>query len=84
MKRPKQVKFEKWQMGKTPEETLSNTIAAMGIDAEEFAVRALLPITRTSQVIAGVAPVTVQMEIGFGRVVRQHWPWGGVKWDWDD
>ena len=69
------MKLKKWQLGKTPEETLEKTIASLGIDAEEFAMRGGLPITRLKQVIAGAASVSREMARGFERVVGEKWPW---------
>ena len=71
------MKLKKWQPGRTPEETLSKTIAALGIDAEEFAMRGCLPITRVQQVIAGAASVSREMARGFERAVGEKWPWWG-------
>jgi len=46
----------------------------MGIDAEEFAMRACVPITRLQQVIAGAASVSREMADGFRRAVGEQWP----------
>lgn len=69
------MKLKKWQLGRTPEETLSKTIAALGIDAEEFAMRGGVPITRLEMVIAGAASVSREMARGFERAVGETWPW---------
>ena len=69
------MKLKKWQWGRTPEETLNRTIAAMGISAEEFAMRCGVPITRLQQVVAGVVPVSRGMAYRLERAVGEKWPW---------
>jgi plasmid maintenance system antidote protein VapI len=69
------VKQKKWITGRTPQGTLEKTIASLGIDAEEFAMRGGIPITRFKQVLAGTASVSRDMARGFERAVGEKWPW---------
>ena len=79
------MKPKKWQLGRTPEETLEKTIAALGIDAEEFAMRGGVPITRLQQVIAGAASVSREMARGLERAVGERLPgWFPVDFDLEE
>lgn len=48
----------------SPQELLRETMQANGIDAEELAIRGCLPISRTLQVVEGVAPITDDIALG--------------------
>jgi len=69
------MRFKKWRMAETPVETLRKTKDALGIDAEELAVRGLLPLTRTQQVLDDAAPITRNFAYGLERAVGEEWPW---------
>lgn len=68
---------KKWRMAKTPVETLRKTMDALGMDAEELAVRGLLPLTRTRQVLDDAAPITRNFAYGLERAIGETWPWWG-------
>jgi len=51
----------------SPQELLRETMQAIGIDAEELAMRACLPISRTLQVVEGAAPITDDIADGLER-----------------
>lgn len=67
-----------WVLGKTPEETIRLTIAALGMDVEEFAMRGLLPRSHFERVVAGAEAVTHEIVEGMERVVGAEWPYHAV------
>ena len=79
----------RWVIGGTPEETIRLTIAALGMDVEEFAMRGLLPRSQFERVVAGAEPITFEIIAGMERVVGEEWPhlseedWDSLD-DWDE
>ena len=79
----------RWVIGGTPEETIRLTIAALGMDVEEFAMRGLLPRSQFERVVAGAEPITHEIVAGMERVVGAEWPHHAVDtWlsldDWEE
>ena len=51
----------------SPQELLQERMQADGMDAEELAVRGLLPISLSLQLVAGVVPITDEVAVGLAR-----------------
>lgn len=51
----------------SPQELLQEVMEALGINAEELAMRGCLPISLTEKIVAGVAPITVEIARGLER-----------------
>lgn len=58
----------------SPQELLHEAMEALGISAEELAMRGCLPISLTEKIVAGVAPITDEIADGLERAT-------GVKAD---
>ncbi len=83
------MKESRWVIGGTPEETIRLTIAALGMNVEEFAIQGLLPRSQFERVVAGAEPITKDIVEGMERVVGEEWPhWSEEGWDslddWDE
>ena len=79
------MKCAKWKLGSTRDETIRLTLESLGMDVEEFAMRALLPISQFERVVAGAAPITIDIIEGMERVVSEPWPYSPEDgWDTPD